>query len=68
MPAKHGITTNQWEYLSYTMVKPFDLLKQHGTSNSYTMGRRDLPDIYTWSLQARGLRVYISGKFRAAMV
>ena len=33
MPAKHGITTNQSEYLSYTMVKPFDLLKQHGTIN-----------------------------------
>ena len=32
MPAKHGITTNQSEYLSYIMVKPFDLLKQHGTN------------------------------------
>ena len=26
MLAKHGITTNQQEYLSYTMVKPFNLL------------------------------------------
>ena len=31
MPAKHGITTDQQEYLSYTMVKPFDLLNQHGS-------------------------------------
>ena len=28
MPAKHGVTTNQYEYLSYTMVKPSSSMVQ----------------------------------------
>ena len=37
MPAKHGKTTNHWEYLGYTMVKPFDLFKYHGTKLLITL-------------------------------
>jgi len=49
------------------------LIHKDSVCNSYTMARRDLPDIYAHalgppSLRATGPRAYISGKSRLDMV